>query len=42
MSEKKLLTTEKVTTGDEVNKGTEKFTTIEEFDKCTDEVHKRT
>ena len=39
-SEKKPLTTEKVTTSDEVHKRTEKFTTSEEVVKSTDEVHK--
>ena len=41
-SEKKLLTTESVTTSDEVRKRTEKITTSEEVDKGNDEVHKRT
>ena len=36
------MTTEKVTTSDEVGKCTEKFTTIEEVIRGTDEVHKRT
>ena len=40
--EKKLLTTEKVITSDNVQKLTEKITTREEVVKCTDEVHKRT
>ena len=40
--EKKLLTTEKVTTSDEVHKLTEKFTTSEEVVKVTNGVHKRT
>ena len=40
--EKKLLTTEKVTTSDEVHKRTEKITKIEEVVKGTDEIHKRT
>ena len=42
LSEKKLLTTEKFTTSDEVHKRTEKFTTSDEVVKGTDEVHKRT
>ena len=42
LSEKKLLTTEKVTTSDEVHNITEKFTTSEEVVKGTDEVHKLT
>ena len=42
LSEKKVLTTEKVTTSDEVQKLTEKITTIEEVVKVTDEVHNRT
>ena len=42
LSEKKLLTTEKVTTSDEVHKRTEKITTSEEVVKGTDEVHKLT
>ena len=41
-SEKKLLTTEKVITSDEVNKRTENITTSEKVVKGTDEVHKRT
>ena len=41
-SEKKSLTTEKVTTSNEVHKQTEKVTIIEEVVKGTDEVHKRT
>ena len=36
------MTTEKVTTNDEVHKRTEKFTKIEEIVKGTNEVHKRT
>ena len=40
--EKKLLTNEKVTTSDEVNKHTENITTSEDIDKFSDEVHKRT
>ena len=40
--EKQLLTTEKVTTIDEVHKRTENITTSEEFIKCNYEVHKRT
>ena len=39
--EKKLWTTEKVTTSDEVHKRTENFTTSEEV-KGTDKVHKLT
>ena len=39
---KKLLTTEKVTTSDELHKHTEKLTTSEDFVKGTDEVHKHT
>ena len=42
LSEKKLLTTEKVTTSDEVHKLTENFTTSEEVVKGNDDVHKRT
>ena len=42
LSEKKLFTTEKVTTSDEVYKRTEKFTTSEEVVKGTDEFHKCT
>ena len=42
LPEKKLLTTEKVTTSDEVHKHTKKFTTSEEVVKGTDEVLKRT
>ena len=41
-SEKKILTTEKVTKSDKVQKRIEKITTSEEVDKGTDEVHKRT
>ena len=41
-SEKKWLTTEKVTTSNEVQKRTEKFTTSKEVVKSTDEAHKRT
>ena len=41
-SEKKLLTTEKVTTSDEVHKLTENFKTSDEFLKGTDEFQKRT
>ena len=41
-SEKKLLTTEKVTTSDEVQKRTQKITTNQGVVKGTDEVHKRT
>ena len=41
-SEKKVLTTEKVTENDEVQKCTENITTIEEIDKYSDEVHKHT
>ena len=40
--ERKLLTTEKVTTSDRVNKRTEKITTSEDIDKGTDEAHKHT
>ena len=40
LSEKELLTTEKVTTNDEVHKRTDKITTSEGFVKGTDEVHK--
>ena len=39
--DKKLLTTEKVTTSDEVHKRTEKFTTSKEVVNGTDEVQKR-
>ena len=42
LSEKKLLTTEKVTTSDEVHKLTENITKSEEVVKGTDEVHKST
>ena len=42
LSEKKSLTTEKVTTSDDVHKRTENITTSEEIVKDTDEVHKRT
>ena len=42
LSEKKLLTTEKVTKSDNVHKRTEKITTSEEVVKVTDEVHKPT
>ena len=41
-SEKKSLTTEIVTTSDEVHKRTEKFTTSEEVVNGTDDFHKRT
>ena len=41
-SEKKLSTTEKVTTSYEVHKRTEKITTSEEVIKGTDEFHKHT
>ena len=41
-SEKKLLTTENVTTSDEVHKRTDKITTSEEVLESTDEVHKLT
>ena len=41
-SEKKLLTTEKVTTSDEVHKHTQNITTIEGVVKSTDDDHKRT
>ena len=40
--ENKSLTTEKVTTSDEVHKLTEKFTTSEEVVKGTEDVHKHT
>ena len=40
LSEKKLFTTEKVTTSDEVHKLTEGFTTSEEVVKGANEVHK--
>ena len=40
--EKKLWTTEKVTTRDEVQKRTDNFTTSGEVFKGTDEVHKLT
>ena len=40
--EKKLLTTEKVTTSYEVHKLTEKITTSEEVVKGADKVHKNT
>ena len=40
--EKQLLTTEKVTTIDEVHKRTENITTSEDFIKGTDKFHKRT
>ena len=42
LSEKKLFTTEKVTTSDEVYKHTEKITTSEEAVKATDQVNKST
>ena len=42
LPEKKLLTTEKVKTSDEVHKRTDKITTSEEVEKGTEEVHKRT
>ena len=42
LSEKKLLTTEKVTKSDEVKKCTENITTNEEVVKGTDEVQKCT
>ena len=42
LSEKTLLTTEKVTTSGEVQKRTYKITTSEEVVKGTDEFHKRT
>ena len=42
LSENKVLTTEKVTTIDELHKRTENITTIEDVVKCTNEVHKRT
>ena len=40
--DKKLLTTEKVTTSDKMHKCSENITTSEEVVKGTDEVHKRT
>ena len=40
--EKKLLTTEKVTTSDKMHKRTETITTRKEGFKGTDEFHKRT
>ena len=42
LSEKKLLTTEKVTTSDEVNKRTENITTSKEVVKLNCEFHKHT
>ena len=42
LSDRKLLTNNKVTTIDEVHKRTEKITTSEEVGKGTYEVHKRT
>ena len=42
LSENKLLTTEKVTTSDDVHKCTENITTSEEVVKGTDEVQKLT
>ena len=42
LSERKLLTTEKVTKSDEVHKRTENFTTSEEVLEGTDEFHKHT
>ena len=42
LSENKLLTTEKVTTSDEVHKRTQRITTSKEVVKVNDEVHKRT
>ena len=42
LPENKLLTTEKITTCDEVHKRTENITTSEEVVKGTDEVQKRT
>ena len=42
LSENKLLTTEKVTTSDEVHKRTEKITNSEEVVEGTDEVQKLT
>ena len=42
LSEKKLLTTENVTTSYEVHKFTDKITTSEGVVKGTDEVHKHT
>ena len=40
--EKKLFTTEKVTTSDEVQKRTDNITTSDEFAKGSEEVHKYT
>ena len=42
LSKKKLLTTETVTTSDEVHNRTEKFTTSEQAVKGNNEVHKLT
>ena len=42
LSEKKLLTTERVTKRDEVQKLTKNITTSEEVVKGTDDIHKRT
>ena len=42
LTEKKLLTTEKFTTSDEVHRRTEKIATSEEVFKGTDKVHKHT
>ena len=42
LSEKKLLTTEKITTSDEVHKRTEKLTTSDDVVKGTDEVQRST
>ena len=42
LQEKKLLTTENITTSDEVQKCTERIKTSEEVVKGTDEVHKLT
>ena len=36
------MTTEKVTTSDDMHKRNGKFTTSKEVVKCTDKVHKRT
>ena len=41
-SEKKSLTTERITTSDEVHKRTDNFTTSKKFVKGTGEVHKHT
>ena len=41
LSEKKLLTTEKVTTSDDLHKHTDRIATIEEVLNGTYEVHRR-